>query len=261
MHPRRILPLVRSTTTHRTVLVAGFGGAVGSGIREVIAADPELDVVGELEWSDVRRRITDHRPDALLVDLGVLESVMDLRRLVVAYPDLGVVIGIMRVSRRRDTALLAAGARMVIPMTVDPAELRGALKLVARGLVGPPRVARSPITSELDRLTEREGQVFELLLRRRSGREIATTLQISTATVHTHTRRIYEKLGVHSRAELAAHAAELGLSVGRPGEPGRLPSSDRIPFERRACGSMRAARPSSADLRAALGVGRWSAAG
>ncbi len=191
------------------------------------------------------------------MDQSVLASVMELRRLVVAYPNMGVVVGVMRLSRRRDESLLAAGARMVIPLTVDFLELRVALKLVARRLVGPPRVARPTITTELDRLTEREHQVFELLARAWSAQAIAEELRIAGATVNTHTRRIYEKLGVHSRAELIAHASELDRAVEEVDEPARLLSRERIPFTRRSCGSLNAGRPSPVDLRAALGVGRW----
>jgi DNA-binding NarL/FixJ family response regulator len=240
-----------------TVLVVGFRGALGTGLRDVIAGDSQLRVVGSVEGGDVRALITAHAPDVVFISQGLLASVMELRRLVVAYPDMGVVVGVMRLSRRRDDALLAAGARMVIPLTVDFLELRGALKLVARRLVGPPRFARPPLTRELDRLTEREHQVFELLVRNCPAQAIAADLQIASATVNTHTRRIYEKLGVHSRAELIAHAAEFDRAAERLNEPARLLSRDRIPFDRRSCASLNAGRPSTADLRTALGVGRW----
>ncbi len=240
-----------------TVLVAGFRGALGTGLRDVIAGDSELRVVGPVEGGDLRGLITAHAPDVVFISQNLLTSVMELRRLVVAYPDMGVVVGVMRPSRRRDDTLLAAGARMVLPLTINFVELRGALKLVARRLVGPPRVGRVVASRRVDRLTEREHQVFELLVCRRPAHEIAEELHIATATVHTHTRRIYEKLGVHSRSELIAQVAEL-----HPPQPSHVASvsvlsRDRVPFGRRSCDVRNANRPSPADVWGSLGMARW----
>jgi len=54
-----------------------------------------------------------------------------------------------------------------------------------------------------ERLSMREHDVYELILQGRSNKEIARTLFISESTTKVHVRHIYEKLGVHTRAELA----------------------------------------------------------
>jgi DNA-binding CsgD family transcriptional regulator/tetratricopeptide (TPR) repeat protein len=59
-------------------------------------------------------------------------------------------------------------------------------------------------------LSAREGEVYDLLIRGRPNREIAKTLYISESTVKVHVRHIFEKLGVHSRAEAARMASTLG---------------------------------------------------
>lgn len=249
--------MVEDATAPRLVLVAGFGGALGSGLREVIDRDRSLRVLRSERDADLHALIARHRPAALLLNQAAVTSVMDLRRLVVTYPAMGVVVGVMRLNRERDESLLAAGARIVVPITVRATELCVALRLVAQGLVGPPRVTRGP-TDAVDRLTERERQVHELLVRRRSAREIAAELHVTTATVSTHTRRIYEKLGVHSRAELAARAARgAAREDAREPEAAPLLSRDRVPFGRRSRGEMTSDRPSALDMRAALGVARW----
>jgi DNA-binding NarL/FixJ family response regulator len=56
-------------------------------------------------------------------------------------------------------------------------------------------------------LSPREQEVLELLAQGRANHEIAKTLFISPSTAKVHVRHIYEKLGVHSRAEAARHAA------------------------------------------------------
>lgn len=54
-----------------------------------------------------------------------------------------------------------------------------------------------------EQLSPRERDVYELIIQGRSNREIASTLFISESTTKVHVRHIYEKLGVHTRAELA----------------------------------------------------------
>jgi DNA-binding NarL/FixJ family response regulator len=61
-----------------------------------------------------------------------------------------------------------------------------------------PRVLRRQ-----ERLSRRERDVYELIAQGRSNKEIARTLFISESTTKVHVRHIYEKLGVHTRAELA----------------------------------------------------------
>ena len=63
----------------------------------------------------------------------------------------------------------------------------------------------------VDALTDRETEVLRLLSTELSGPEIARELYLSVNTVKTHTRRIYDKLGAHSRYEAVERAQELGL--------------------------------------------------
>jgi LuxR family maltose regulon positive regulatory protein len=63
----------------------------------------------------------------------------------------------------------------------------------------------------IDVLTEREQAVLELLRSGLSSREIGEELDISRDTVKTHTKHIYQKLGVSSRRKAVARGRELGL--------------------------------------------------
>jgi DNA-binding NarL/FixJ family response regulator len=65
------------------------------------------------------------------------------------------------------------------------------------------RVQRLPAASGVDGLTAREREIAGLVAAGRTNREIAEQLVLSTRTVDAHLRRIYGKLGVRSRVELA----------------------------------------------------------
>lgn len=240
-----------------TVLIAGFEGAFGVGLRSVIASDPELRVVDVGGLFNVRALMVKQRPSVLLLKESALPDVMELRRLVVTHPATGVVVGVMELERERDQALLAAGARMVVPLTTDESELRAALRLVARGLVGPPRVTAAAGIDGLSLLTDRETEVFELLVRRLTAREIADMLQIAVPTVNAHTRRVYEKLGVHNRAELEDRTGRAFAEHAPPEMRQRKLSRDRLDFGGRSSQARNGARLSALDMRAAMGVARW----
>lgn len=206
-----VLPrvLVAADEAPPAVLVAGFEGALGAALRMLIAQDAELRVVGDEGEADITTLITEHRPAVALVNHDALTGVSALCKLAVAYPETAIIVAVMHLSRERDERLLAEGTRVVVPITVGTSELRAALRLAAWGLVGSPRRARGSTSDGFGSLTEREAEVLELLARRRSAREIAEALNVTVATVHTHCRRIYTKLGVHSRDELASRAAQL----------------------------------------------------
>ena len=72
-------------------------------------------------------------------------------------------------------------------------------------------ISVTPTESRLDKLTEREWQVLELLAQGMGTNEIADTLIISPSTVRNHVQNILGKLGAHSRLEAIAYAYQHGL--------------------------------------------------
>ena len=70
-------------------------------------------------------------------------------------------------------------------------------------------------STQLNSLTSREREVAALLARGMRNREIAEVLVIAERTAKNHVQRVLDKLGVHSRAEVAARAEELGLARGQ----------------------------------------------
>jgi DNA-binding CsgD family transcriptional regulator len=106
-------------------------------------------------------------------------------------------------------------------------------------------------------LTARESEVLELLARRCSAREIARALRVSQATVKTHTQRIYDKLGVHKRRDLALYAAEIAGVAGREGVEPVIGVREALPFRRVRWEGRERDSAVVIDFCQALGVRRW----
>lgn len=120
--------------------------------------------------------------------------------------------------------LVDAGCRGFLPVSASLEEIEKALLTILEGgAVVPPDLLGSllghlvqrhrqhqAIAEELDELTERERQVFELAARGARKEEIGERLFISPSTARTHLQRIYRKLGVHSQSELMGLANRTG---------------------------------------------------
>ena len=102
------------------------------------------------------------------------------------------------------------------------AQKRNASSYLRRLLVATvtPAVPAAVAQPLIEPLSERELEVLRLLESELDGPDIARELTVSLATVRTHTRNVYAKLGVNSRRAAVRRAAELGLlSRTRDGRP------------------------------------------
>ncbi len=115
--------------------------------------------------------------------------------------------------------MLRAGATGYALKTQDPAEIVQAIRIVLMGhRYLPPMVSRDAVDTvltgvgdpPLERLTRREREVFELLIRGVSNEEIASKLFIARRTVETHRQRIIKKLAAHSLLDMIRVAARQG---------------------------------------------------
>jgi len=123
---------------------------------------------------------------------------------------------------------LAGGAMGFVPKTASPQTLHAALKIVLdRGIyvppvalwqLRPPAAAPSPAASLGRRLcdlglTDRQAEVFRLVVQGKTNKAIARTLQISESTIKQHVKPILRALGVTSRVGAILEVARMGISL------------------------------------------------
>ena len=172
------------------VLIVDDHPVVRSGLKSLLDAEDDIDVVGEAaNMQDAIFRTRSLKPDVILMDVVMpgASGIEATPAVLKEAADEEVVSAVREV---------AAGGRYVHPAL-------GA-KLVAAD-------AEERARAEADPLTEREREVLRLLALGHTNQEIAKTLFLSVRTVETHRAHIMQKLRLSTRAELVRHAMEQGL--------------------------------------------------
>jgi len=200
------------------VLIADDHALVRSGLRALLEAQPDLDVIGEAEDGVVAveccRRL---RPDVVVMDLkmpgrGGISATEDLG---VECPETKVVVLTMHDDDAYVHMARLAGARGFVLKKSLATELIHAIRAVQAGQTCFPAIAsalpRRTDRAPLDLITEREREVLTLIALGHTTPAIARRLHISEKTVETHRAHIRDKLGLHTRADLVRFALEHGL--------------------------------------------------
>ncbi|MCB9697584.1 MAG: response regulator transcription factor [Alphaproteobacteria bacterium] len=214
------------------VLIADDHPVMRVGLKALLAAAPDIDVVGEAsDGEEALRAITDLRPDVVVMDLSMkpmdgLTALRALGRRGDAPPVLALT---MHDERDYLVPALEAGALGYIVKSAASTELLDAVRTVARGVAwvrpsAAPLLAsrvsrRSDRSSYRDRyetLSDREREVFVLLAHGHTTTGIGERLHLSPKTVDTYRRRVNSKLEVTERADYVRVALELGLMAPPP---------------------------------------------
>ncbi|MEV0108299.1 response regulator transcription factor [Nocardia sp. NPDC050799] len=215
-----------------TVLVVDDQELMRVGLKMVLGAHPDIEVVGEADnGATAVARAAELTPDVVLMDvrMPVVDGVTATGRILEA--DHGSRVLVMTTFDLDEHALgaLRAGASGFLLKDTPPEDLISAIRSVAAGdAVVSPKVtkrlldrliAEEPTPSRdpgiLEVLTAREREVLEQIAAGRSNAEIAGQLFLSEATVKTHVGRVLTKLGLRDRVQAVVLAYETG--VVRPG--------------------------------------------
>ena len=203
-----------------TVVLADDHEVVRHGIRMVLEAEPEIEVVAEAADADAAARyVLGHRPSVLVLDLNMpgpssLETIPTVRE---TSPETAVVVLTMQNEPAFARQAMRAGALGYVIKHAAASELVDAVRAAVRGdtYINPQlgaRLAAEPDKEGLpDELTKREAEILGLLALGYTNPEIAEQLVLSVRTVETHRANIQRKTNAASRADLTAYAVEHGL--------------------------------------------------
>jgi DNA-binding NarL/FixJ family response regulator len=215
------------TAVIRIVLVDDHA-VVRSGIRRVLEAEADIEVVGEA--GDAREAVFETRaqkPDVVLVDVVMpgksgIEVIPDLLH---ETPDAKILVLSMQDDPSYVREAFEAGASGYVLKDAADVEVVAAVREIAGGgrYVHPTLGARLVAAeaaerkrAEADPLSDRERDVLRLLALGHTNQEIAKLLYISVRTAETHRAHIMQKLRLQTRAQLVRHAIDNGLLDDQP---------------------------------------------
>jgi len=213
------------------VAVADDSFLMREAMRQVLARLPEIEVV---EICDHGERLLDvvdrENPAVVITDVrmppsGDDEGIRIAHRLRRTHPEVGVVVLSQYSDARYGLGLLEHGAEgrayLLKERVADPAELRAAIDVVARGgsLIDPEMVhalmsAAGRGDSPLAQLTARESEVLAEMAQGKSNAAIAETLVLSKRAVEKHVGAIFLRLGLNDEEVVSRRVAAVLLYLG-----------------------------------------------
>jgi two-component system response regulator NreC len=204
------------------ILLADDHAVVRQGFKMILAAQPDMEIVGEAgngrEALDLAGQL---QPDVIVMDVAMpeLNGIEATRRVA----DLSPRTRVLALSMHKDSVyvreILRAGARGYLLKDSIASDLLAAVRAVARGEgYLSPGVSdavlndyRRHVTDPIDLLSSREREVLQMIAEGKTNKEIATVLNLSVYTVDAHRGRIMEKLNLHSATDLVRFAVRAGL--------------------------------------------------
>jgi len=205
------------------ILIVDDHPIVRKGIADLVQQKPDLVVCGDADRvEDALPAIERLKPDLVIVDLslkgvGGLELLKDLK---IRHPEIPALVLSMHDETLFAERALRSGARGYVMKHEAVKELDHAIRRVLSGKIylsqamsdrllhmvsqGERVRDRSPI----ERLSDRELEVFEMIGRGLPMREIAKELHLSVKTIETHRAHIKEKLSITSAVQLVQHATQ-----------------------------------------------------
>jgi DNA-binding NarL/FixJ family response regulator len=214
------------------VVIADDQELVRTGLRMIVASEPDLQVVGEAaDGSEAADKARLLRPDVVLMDIRMpgTDGIAATRHILGRSDPTRVIVLTTFGADEYVFEALAAGASGFLLKDGPADELLRAIRTVATGesLLAPSvttsvinRFVKHPRTRAYpgaEELTSRELEVWRLLARGLSNAEIAMELILGDATIKTHVARVLQKLGLRDRTQAVIAAYESGLI--EPGEP------------------------------------------
>jgi DNA-binding NarL/FixJ family response regulator len=204
------------------VLVADDHTIVRQGLVGILKASPDMEVVAEAsDGSEAVQMSLKTKPDVVVLDVSMprLSGIEAARRIHEALPAARILVLTMHDDEEYILKMVRAGASGYLLKDGAASELLAGIRNLKAGKThfGPhaakaleeafARDRPSEPADPYERLTDREREVFQLVVEGKTNAEIGEMLFISAKTVDNHRTRLMEKLGLHSAAEVIRYAA------------------------------------------------------
>jgi two-component system response regulator NreC len=209
------------------ILIADDHAIIRRGLRTLLEHEPGLEVVGEAcdgrEAIAMARR---ERPHVVILDIAMpnLNGIEAGRQIAGILPDTQIVILTVQADEAYLLSALKAGARGYVLKSSAESEVVDAVRAVTQGKAFfSPKVSRiladdyirylqrEQTTDAYELLTNREREILQLLAEGASNKDIANSLDLSPTTVICHRQHIFQKLNLHSLADLILYAVRKGI--------------------------------------------------
>ena len=208
------------------VLIADDHGVVAEGLRYVVGAQPDMEVIACVQDSrEAVRLAIESRPDVVLIDqampqLNGAEATHLIRE---RCPDIHVIVLSMYSNRAHVVGALQAGASGYVVKKSAAKEVVDAIRAVHEGkrylskeiadVVIDQVAHKAGSKNPLELLSSRERQVLQMLAEGHTVASIAATLSLSPKSVETYRTRMMEKLGIQDFATLVKFAIQHGITT------------------------------------------------
>ncbi len=214
------------------LLVADDHKLLRQSLSVLLDKESGIEVVGQAaDGGQALDLVASLRPDIVLMDIAMprLNGIEATRRIKAKYPDMKVLILSMHDDDRYISRLFRAGAAGYVLKDASKQELLMAIQAVNEGQSYlSPVIARKLIDGYVQaskgrpelyaylHLTNREREIFQLMIEEKSNRQIGEILHISPKTAKNHRANIMNKLNLHSQREVIEYAKATGLPGPKP---------------------------------------------
>lgn len=201
------------------IILTDDHSVVRQGLRQILALTPEFKIVGEAgNGQELLALLPIVKSDVLLLDMTMpgLSGIELIKRIRLDPQNPFILVFSMHDEYQLVSRALKAGAMGYALKDSDPEQLIIAIKKIHRGgkYIDPCLVDTMVFDHEMDnrlpheKLTDREYQIFQLLVNGKSVTAIANSLFLSSKTISTHKLRLLQKMNIASIAELTRYALD-----------------------------------------------------
>jgi len=212
------------------ILLADDHTVVRKGLRLLLENEPGFEVVADAATGREAVSLAEqHEPDVVVMDIAmpILNGIEAARQIGVRLNRAAIVFLSMHSDESYVLRALKAGARAYLLKDSAEQDLINAIRAVTEGksFFSPAiskmlvedymrQMQRRRIDDSYDLLTPREREILQLLAEGKNNKEVAAFLNLSLYTVETHRSNIFQKLNLHSGAELILYAIRKGVISG-----------------------------------------------